>query len=210
MQERNISIQQIEGRGIPVRGNDIDTDQIIPARFMKRVTFDGLGEFAFYDHRYDEDGNATKKHPLNDPRFRDGAILLVNSNFGCGSSREHAPQALARFGIRAVIGESFAEIFAGNCTAMGIPAIALPHHDIEQIMQTVETNPATPIQIYVRDEVVSVGEHRYHFDLSPAYRNALLSGAWDSTSVMLNNLEEIKATATRLPYTTNFEPAGVQ
>ncbi len=209
MQEQHIAIQYVEGRGIPLRGNDIDTDQIIPARFMKRVTFDGLGEFAFYDHRYDEDGQPTKPHPLNDRRFKDGSILLVNSNFGCGSSREHAPQALARYGVRAIIGESYAEIFAGNCTAMGIPAISLPHHDIEEIMQIVEQNPATPITLHIHDEVVSVGEHRYHFDLSPAYRNALLSGAWDSTSVMLANLEEIKATAARLPYISSFESAEV-
>ncbi len=210
MQEQHAAIQYVEGRGIPLRGNDIDTDQIIPARFMKRVTFEGLGQFAFYDHRYDTDGSPTKQHPLNDSRFRGGSILIVNSNFGCGSSREHAPQALARFGIRAVIGESFGEIFAGNCIAMGIPAISLPHHDIEQIMQAVEAEPATPITVYIRDEVLSIGEHRYHFDLSPAYRNALLSGAWDSTSAMLNNLEETKKTAQRLPYTRNFEPAGAQ
>lgn len=210
MHEQHTKIQHIEGRGIPLRGNDIDTDQIIPARYLKRVTFEGLGEFAFYDQRYDEEGNPTKPHPFNDRRFKDGAILIVNSNFGCGSSREHAPQALARFGIHAIVGESFAEIFAGNCTAMGIPAISLPHHDIEEIMQTVEEAPATPVTVYLKDEVVSVGEHRYHFDLSPAYRNALLTGAWDSTSVMLNHLEEIKTTAGRLPYIRNFESAASQ
>src|SRR6056297_3468335 len=110
--------------GIPVPGDDIDTDRIIPARFMRCVTFDGLGEFAFYDERFNDD-KSLKKHPLNDERYNEGSILIVGDNFGCGSSREHAPQALKRYGIKAVIGQSFADIFAGNCVAMGMPAVSV-------------------------------------------------------------------------------------
>ena len=136
----------IEGRGIPLPGNDIDTDRIIPARFMKCITFDGLGQYVFYDERFDESGSK-KGHPFNDEKFLDSSILIVNKNFGCGSSREHAPQALLRFGIKALIGESFAEIFAGNCTVMGIPTVTAPHDAIENIMMVVEEKPETPIQI---------------------------------------------------------------
>src|SRR5690606_14986619 len=115
-------IVKVQGRGVYVPGDDIDTDRIIPARFMKCVTFDGLGAYAFYDARFDEQGNS-KGHPLDDPRFRGATILLSNSNFGCGSSREHAPQALSKFGIRAIIAESFAEIFFGNATTLGMPCV---------------------------------------------------------------------------------------
>jgi 3-isopropylmalate/(R)-2-methylmalate dehydratase small subunit len=197
------SVRTVEGTGIVIRGNDIDTDRIIPARFMKCVTFDGLGEYAFYDVRYSEDGSL-KEHPMNDPRFKNASILVVNSNFGCGSSREHAPQALVRWGIRGVVGESFAEIFAGNCTAMGIPAVTLSHAEIEEIMSAVENDPTVILKIDITNETVTTDSSTYGFNLSPAFRNSLMAGTWDSTAVLLENLEDIRATANRLPYLNRF------
>jgi 3-isopropylmalate/(R)-2-methylmalate dehydratase small subunit len=196
-------IKQVHGTGIVVRGNDIDTDQIIPARYMKVVTFDGLGQYAFYDVRYDAEGNE-KPHPFNDPKFDGSSILIVNSNFGCGSSREHAPQALMRSGIHAVIGESFAEIFAGNCTAMGVPAVKLSHEEVEEIMRSVESDPATEISIDLPKGVLTVSGKEYSFDIPPAYLNALTAGTWDSTSVLLSSLPEIDQTMQSIPYLNNF------
>ena len=140
MQEIQRAIDEVHGHAIVVPGNDIDTDQIIPARFMKVVTFDGLGKYAFHDVRYDEKGNE-RAHPFNDHRYHGASILVVNRNFGCGSSREHAPQALMRAGIQAIVGESFAEIFAGNCTAMGIPAVALSSEEISFLMDEIKRDP---------------------------------------------------------------------
>ncbi len=194
---------KVEGRGMPIRGNDIDTDQIIPARFMKCVTFDGLGEYAFYDVRFDEQGNR-KDHPFNEDRFQGANILVVNSNFGCGSSREHAPQALAKWGIDAVIGESYAEIFAGNCVAMGIPAIELPHESVEEILRIVKEDPTQEIRILVREQVVQIGRRTFEGFIPPAYRNSLTQGTWDSTSVLLDNPEDIDKVANRLPYVAGF------
>jgi len=203
MNTEKTKIDRISGTGIVVRGNDIDTDQIIPARFMKVVTFDGLGEYAFYDVRYDESRNK-KDHPFNDPKYAGASVLVVNSNFGCGSSREHAPQALAKSGIRAVVGESFAEIFAGNCTAMGVPTIALGPEKIQEIMKKIEDDPSLQIALDLPAGVLTVGSEEYSFTLPPAYRNALMAGTWDSTSVLLSNLDAIEKTAGSLPYVSNF------
>lgn len=203
MVEQGKPVTEVRGTALPIRGNEIDTDQIIPARFMKVVTFEGLGQYAFNDARYDADGNE-KDHPFNDKRYKNASILLVNRNFGCGSSREHAPQALARSGIKAVVGESFAEIFAGNCTAMGVPAISLPHESIVELMDMVESEPRTEFVIDVRGNTLNAGGKEYTFDLPPAYQNALLGGTWDSTSVLLSHLDEIRATAENLPYTHGF------
>jgi 3-isopropylmalate/(R)-2-methylmalate dehydratase small subunit len=199
MSETLQPVKQVSGRGIVVRGNDIDTDQIIPARYMKVVTFDGLGEYAFQDVRFEEDGTP-KEHPFNDERFQGSSVLIVNENFGCGSSREHAPQALMRWGINAVIGESFAEIFAGNCTAMGVPAIRLDPKDVAELQRMVEEDPSAEISIDMDKNVVTAGSKSYSFNLPPAYRNALMAGTWDSTSVLLSNLQGIHQTAARLPY----------
>ena len=151
----NLKRNIVEGKGIPVQGNDIDTDRIIPARFMKCVTFEGLGKYAFYDERFDGNGNK-KKHSFNEEKFLKGSILIVNKNFGCGSSREHAPQALVKFGIKAIIGESFAEIFAGNCTVLGIPTVTAPHDAIENIMMVIKEKPETPLVVdLVNKKVIS-------------------------------------------------------
>ncbi|PSQ55295.1 3-isopropylmalate dehydratase small subunit [Halobacteriales archaeon SW_12_67_38] len=147
------TVEQVSGTGVPIRGNDIDTDQIIPARFMKVVTFDGLGQFAFFDQRFDDD-DQPKEHPMNEERFRDASVMVVNANFGCGSSREHAPQALKRWGIDALIGESFAEIFAGNCLALGIPTVTADAERIADLQEFVEDNPDAAIDVDVAAETV--------------------------------------------------------
>lgn len=203
MKEIKQAISHLTGTAIPVTGNDIDTDQIIPARYMKVVTFDGLGEYAFNDLRYDSQGN-TKPHPFNDARFSGASILVVNRNFGCGSSREHAPQALMRSGIRAIIGESFAEIFAGNCTAMGVPAVTLPHAKVVAIQQAVEKDPSIEITVDLPGSTVTVAGEVHEFDMPAAYRSALIAGSWDSTSVLLSNLDAINARADNIPYIAGF------
>lgn len=203
MSELNRVIDEVAGSGIVIRGNDIDTDAIIPARFMKCVTFDGLGEYAFFDERYDESGGK-KGHPFNDPQFGEAKILLVNSNFGCGSSREHAPQALAKWGIEAVVGESFAEIFAGNCTAMGIPTLTMEHDKIETLMELVENDPSATLSLRVREQIVQVERRVFEGFIASASRNSLLGGTWDSTALLLSDREAIAKTAKELPYVHGF------
>ncbi|MFW6368186.1 MAG: 3-isopropylmalate dehydratase small subunit [Spirochaetota bacterium] len=200
---QNQVVDEVRGKAITIRGNDIDTDAIIPARFMKCVTFDGLGEYAFYDERYDSDGKP-KPHPFNDERFSDASILIVNSNFGCGSSREHAPQALAKWGVRAVVGESFAEIFAGNCTAMGIPTLTMDHDKIETLMKLVEESPTTELNVRVREQIVQVDRRVFEGFIPSASRNSLLGGTWDSTALLLSDRESIRETAKNLPYIHGF------
>ncbi len=207
MTEIKKSIKTITGRGMVVPGNDIDTDQIIPARYMKVVTFDGLGEYAFYDLRYDDNGNK-KPHPFNDDRYTGASVMLVNRNFGCGSSREHAPQALMRAGIGVVIGESFAEIFAGNCTAMGVPTVTLPSEQVKELMALVDSDPTTEITVDLPSSTIRCAGREFTFDMHPSYRSALIAGSWDSTSVLLSNVEEINALTERVPYLNGFNAYG--
>ena len=192
-------VDHVSGTGIPLRGNDIDTDQVIPARFMKVVTFDGLGEFAFFDQRFDDEDNP-KDHPMNEERFRDASVMVVNSNFGCGSSREHAPQALMRRGIDALIGESFAEIFAGNCLALGIPTVTADHETIDALQRWVDDNPDGEIEIDVASETVTYGGTEIGVTVDDGQRKALVDGIWDTTALMKANRQAIRATAADLPY----------
>ena len=192
-------VDYVEGTGIPIRGNDIDTDQIIPARFMKVVTFDGLGEFAFFDLRFDDDDNQ-KDHPMNEARFQDANVMVVNNNFGCGSSREHAPQALMRWGIDAIIGEGFAEIFAGNCLALGIPTVTADHETINALQQWVDDNPDGDIEVDVAAETVRYGGNEISVSVDDAQRQALVEGIWDTTALMKANRNAIEETAAQLPY----------
>jgi 3-isopropylmalate/(R)-2-methylmalate dehydratase small subunit len=196
-------IRDIAGSAVAVRGNDIDTDRIIPARYMKELTFDQLGQYSFYDQRFDASGQA-RDHPFNDPRFEGAGVLLVNKNFGCGSSREHAPQALMRWGIRAIIGESFAEIFAGNCTALGVPTLTVGHREIDELMRLVEAKPQTELQIDLESRRVQAGSSKISFSLSVSQAQVFLSGTWDTTTSLLEGLEAIQATAARLPYVKDF------
>lgn len=179
-------ITSVSGRAVHVPGTDIDTDRIIPARFMKCVTFDGLGEFAFYDVRYDKDGK-TISHPLNDERFAGASILLSGENFGCGSSREHAPQALYRFGFRAIIAQSFAEIFFGNCTTLGIPCVSAAAEDIAQLAAAIEKDPQIEVNVNVESKVVTFGAQSFAISMPSTAREGLLSGKWDPIAELLDN-----------------------
>ncbi|WP_126661733.1 3-isopropylmalate dehydratase small subunit [Haloterrigena salifodinae] len=192
-------VNYVSGSGVPIRGNDIDTDQIIPARFMKVVTFDGLGEFAFFDVRFDDDDNP-KDHPMNEDRFQDSSVMVVNSNFGCGSSREHAPQALMRWGIDAIIGESFAEIFAGNCLALGIPTVTADSETIQDLQDWVDENPDGDIDIDVEAEEVTYGNTTIDVTVDDAQRKALVEGVWDTTALMKSNAGAVREKARELPY----------
>jgi len=192
-------VEHVAGTGIPVRGNDIDTDQIIPARFMKVVTFDGLGEFVFFDQRFDDD-DQQKDHPFNEERFQGANVLVVNNNFGCGSSREHAPQALMRWGIDAVVGESFAEIFAGNCLALGIPTLTADAEEIEALQDWVDEHPDEEISVDVPGETVSYDDVSLDVDVDDAQREMLVEGIWDTTALMKANAPAVRATAESLPY----------
>ncbi len=193
-------VHSVCGSGIPIRGNDIDTDRIIPARFMKVVTFEGLGAHAFHDERHEEDGTL-KGHPFDDPRFSGASVLVVNSNFGCGSSREHAPQALARAGIRAVVGESFAEIFAGNCVSLGVPAVCLAPDDIAELMDRIEADPAAQISMDLQAGTVRFRDREWLLTMPDSHRAALLSGSWNSTASLLANAALVDQTLQQLPYT---------
>jgi 3-isopropylmalate/(R)-2-methylmalate dehydratase small subunit len=193
----------ITGRGIPVMENDIDTDRIIPARFMKTVTFEGLGQYAFYDARFNEDGSK-KGHPFDLPQFQGGTILITGRNFGCGSSREHAPQALHKYGIQAIIGESFAEIFIGNCTSLGIPCVSLNKEDVESLAQLVEENPEVIITIDLNEKLVKTAEQNFYLEINESFRKSLAEGIWDTTAELLQNKEKIKTLYDKLPYTKGF------
>jgi 3-isopropylmalate/(R)-2-methylmalate dehydratase small subunit len=203
MSTSKAEIREISGRAVAVRGNDIDTDRIIPARYMKELTFDSLGQYSFYDQRFDASGKTTD-HPFNDSRYHRAKVLLVNKNFGCGSSREHAPQALLRWGIRAIVGESFAEIFAGNCSAIGVPTLAVSPEEIEQLMKQVETEPDTRFHIDLESRTLQAGSSKLTFRLPESQARVLLSGTWDTTTTLLEVLEEIEAAAARLPYVKDF------
>ncbi|WP_135854507.1 3-isopropylmalate dehydratase small subunit [Halorussus salinus] len=193
------TVEHVSGTGIPVRGNDIDTDQIIPARFMKVVTFDGLGQFAFHDQRF-TDEDEPKDHPFNEDEYRDASVMVVNANFGCGSSREHAPQALVRWGIDAVVGESFAEIFAGNCLALGVPTVTASQDDIEALQNYVEENPDAEIEVNVAEETVRYDDNRIDATVDDAQRKALVEGVWDTTALLKSNADAVARTAADLPY----------
>ncbi len=192
-------ITQVSGTGVYVSGSDIDTDRIIPARFMKCVTFDGLGEFAFYDVRFDKDGKPTG-HPLDDPRFKGANILLSGTNFGCGSSREHAPQALYRFGIRAVIAESFAEIFFGNCTTLGIPCVCASASDIRVLANEIERNPQLEVTIDVTAGKVFFEDQEFAITLPGSAHEALTTGKWDPIAELLENKDAVHARITALGF----------
>lgn len=183
-------ITQVSGTAVHVPGSDIDTDRIIPARFMKCVTFDGLGEFAFYDVRFDKDGKPTG-HPVDDPRHKGASILLSGSNFGCGSSREHAPQALYRFGFRAIIAQSFAEIFFGNCTTLGIPCVIASAEDIAKVAAAVEVNPALEVTVDVENSRVTYGDSSFSVTLPKTAHEALVSGKWDPIAELLESKDAI-------------------
>jgi 3-isopropylmalate/(R)-2-methylmalate dehydratase small subunit len=200
-----IPVPRVSGRPIPLRGNDVDTDRIIPARFMTAITFDGLGELAFRDGRFSQDG-AELPHPMNDPRYRAKGprVAVVNKNFGCGSSREHAPQALYRWGIKALVGESFADIFFGNCVAMGIPCLTVGEADATKLLSAVEEDPAHDMTVDVEARSVIYRGVKYPASLPDGARTQLVRGTWDATRILVDALPKVRETARRLPYTRGF------
>lgn len=195
----SIAVKSVQGRGVVVRGDDIDTDRIIPAKFMKCVTFDGLGQYAFHDVRFDENGNPTG-HPLDAPEHKGATILISGRNFGCGSSREHAPQALSRFGIDAIIAGNFAEIFFGNSTKMGLVCASLEHNDLQELSAWAEANPAEAINIDVENLTITAGDKSWSFTIKDAARNSLLAGTFDPMVQLMANKDAIEKTAQSLPY----------
>lgn len=189
-------IQQVQGRGLPLRGDDIDTDRIIPARFLRCVTFDGLGDHAFADDRSQLQG----KHPFDNPSYAGASILVVNRNFGCGSSREHAPQALNRWGITAVVGESFAEIFFGNCGAIGVPCVWGDRATIEALQSHIETHPDAEITLDLNTLQVTSGDFSAAVTLKDGPRQDFLNGTWDSCGQLVAQADQVQATAQNIPY----------
>ncbi len=194
------AIDRVEGRACVLRGDDIDTDRIIPARFLRAVTFDCLGEHAFEDDRIQAKGD----HPLDDERFAGANILIVGANFGCGSSREHAPQALMRSGFRAFIGESFAEIFAGNCTALGLPHVTLDADDLAALMDSVVLDPEQQVVIDLEARAVTYRAGMVAAGIPDDARHQLLEGSWNAAQVLLDAGDAIEATAARISYLDDF------
>ena len=190
---------RVVGRGIPVHGNDIDTDRIIPARFLKAVTFEGMGEHVFEDAR-----KQNPEHAFNQAAYQGASVLVVGENFGCGSSREHAPQALMRWGIAAIVGGSFGEIFFGNCTTLGIPCLTAAMADIEWLQRTIGREPGAAVTVDVDKQEVRCGDRIIKARIPDGTRHQLVSGTWDSTAVLLAGGDAIEATAKRLPYVSGF------
>jgi 3-isopropylmalate/(R)-2-methylmalate dehydratase small subunit len=192
-------ITSLTGRALAVPGNDIDTDQIIPARFLKAITFDGLGEGLFADARKAVTA-AGQVHPLDDARFRGAKILLSGANFGCGSSREHAPQAIQKFGFRAVVAESYAEIFFGNATTIGLPCVSADRADIARLTAAVEANPALDVTVDLVAQEIRFGGETARLTMRDSARNALIHGRWDPIGELLEGAAAVAATASELPY----------
>jgi 3-isopropylmalate/(R)-2-methylmalate dehydratase small subunit len=193
-------VLRVTGRGIPLRGDDIDTDRIMPARFLRATSFEGLER-----HLFEDDRAARPDHPFNDARFAGAAILVVNSNFGCGSSREHAPQGLARAGITAIVGESFSEIFQGNAAMLGMPCFVADHATIDRLQTLIEQTPATEIDARVDTGAIAAGGAHLEATLPAPLRDAFLSGQWNPTAMLLDRFEDVRAVAARLPYLNGFE-----
>lgn len=196
-------IETITGSGVPLRGNDIDTDRIIPARFLKCVTFDGLGRVVFADDIASllEKGEI---HPFKDKQYENGVILAANANFGSGSSREHAPQALKRWGIQAIIAESYSEIFFGNCVSLGIPCLTADSGTVNKIQSWIENNPAGEMTVSVNDKTLILGDEKVTLTMADGPQQQFLGGSWDARSVLIANLDMVKETAKSIPYVSGW------
>jgi 3-isopropylmalate/(R)-2-methylmalate dehydratase small subunit len=192
-------VTQVQGRGLPLRGDDIDTDRIMPARFLVAVSFEGLGR-----HLFEDDRKADPGHPYNDPRYAGAPILVVNTNFGCGSSREHAPQGLVRAGCRAIVGESFSEIFQGNAAMLGLPCFVASHDDVDRLQTLVAQTPDVEVTADVASGVITAGALRIPATVPHALRDGFLSGQWNPTAMLLDRFEEVRAVAASLPYIRGF------
>ena len=195
-------IRRIQGRALPLRGNDIDTDRIIPARFLRSVRFEGLEDHIFED---DREALADGVHPFSNPVYQGAGVLLANANFACGSSREHAPQALQRWGIQVCLAESFSEIFMGNSTALGMPCVTASAQVIDQLMQMTESVPDTVMTIDLIEMTASTGNQRLEIQMASAVRESMINGTWDATGLLLDQFNEVRAVASRLPYLQGFK-----
>ena len=196
-------VTQVSGRALPLMGDDIDTDRIMPARFLKAVSFDGLEAHVFEDDRCaarDQGG----RHPFDDPRYQGASVLVVGRNFGCGSSREHAPQGIARWGIRAVVGVSFAEIFFSNATSLGVACVSLTPAEASELARIVERAPETTVTVDLAARRVHAGARQWVMSMPASVREALMTGTWDATVMLTADFDEVRATASRLPYIIGF------
>lgn len=199
MNDKNLAIHHITGRAVPILGNDIDTDRIIPARYLKSITFDDLAKGLFADVRVAADGRQLE-HPLNNPNYDGATIILSGQNFGCGSSREHAPQSIYRSGFRAIIAESFAEIFFGNATTLGMPCVTASHETIQALAVTVATYPETEITIDLEHKIITFAGQNYPLDIKESARTALLNGTWDPLQELLQAEDAVKDRLASLHY----------
>ena len=195
-------IASIRGRALPLRGDNIDTDRIIPARFLRSVSFEGLEDHLFADDC--AQASSSRPHPLVDPRFTGASILVVNANFGCGSSREHAPQAIRRRGFKAIVGESFSEIFFGNSVALGMPCVTAGKADVERLMRAVESEPATEIELAIDRQVITFGHDSAPLRFPQGARESFLDGSWDATGLLLEHYADVEELAQRIPYVSGF------
>ena len=193
------ALSHLSGRALPLRGHDIDTDRIMPARFLVAVSFEGLEQ-----HLFEDDRKADSGHPFNDPRYGGASILVVNANFGCGSSREHAPQGLARAGYRALVGESFSEIFQGNAAMLGMPCFVADHDDVDRLQSLIEKTPELVVSADVASGTIDAGPVKLTATLPAALRDGFLSGQWNPTAMLLDRFDEVRAVAARLPYVSGF------
>jgi 3-isopropylmalate/(R)-2-methylmalate dehydratase small subunit len=193
------SITEISGRALPLRGDELDTDRIMPARFLRAVTFEGLEQ-----HVFEDDRKGNPHHPFSDLRYRGASILVVNANFGCGSSREHAPQGLIRWGIKAIVGESYSEIFLGNSSVLGMPCFTADKASIEKLQSCIEGAPDTVVTARVDSGVISAGDLRIQGRIPAGMRDAFLTDQWNPTSMLLADFDRVKGVATRLPYVAGF------
>ena len=199
MSHQPLAISHIEGRALPLRGDELDTDRIMPARFLRAVSFEGLEQHLFEDDRAADPG-----HAFNDPRYAGASILVVNANFGCGSSREHAPQGLVRAGFRAIVGESFSEIFLGNSAMLGLPCFVASHDAVDRLQTLFETTPELSMAADVASGAITAGTLRIAAMLPPALRDGFISGQWNPTLMLLDRFDEVRAVADRLPYLRGF------
>ncbi len=194
----SLKIERIAGRAVPLRGNDVDTDRIMPARFLRTVTFEGLEQHVFEDDREHQGAS----HPFSNPVYRGASVLIVNDGFGSGSSREHAPQGLYRWGIRAMVGESFSEIFFGNSLKLGLPCLTATAADVDYLMERAERQPDAEMQIAIDALEITAGDRALTLAMPASALGALLAGTWDATSLLLDNAADVEAIANRLPYVT--------